>query len=85
MIAQAMRASLLASATVTARLERLAKSAWTQSASGVALFAKDFMSDVAPSTNSRRSVRSPAFEMRPSRVLPPVPSSLGVIPIQAAK
>ncbi len=85
MTAQAILASLLASATVTARLERLAKSAWIQSASAVVLFARDLSSDVAPSTNSRRRVRSPVFEMRPSLVLPPVPSSLGVSPIQAAK
>ena len=62
MMAQATRASLLASATVTARLDRLAKSACTQSASAVVLVARDFNSEVAPSTNKRRNAASPAFD-----------------------
>ena len=54
MIAQAILASLLASATVTARRERRTNSPCTQSASGVVLLASERMSEVAPSTNCRR-------------------------------
>ena len=71
MTAEAIRAVLLAMATVTSRAGRRSNKDWTQEAE-----ARDApvrtrrMTEVAPTTRSLRRYPSPILEMRPSRSEP---------------
>lgn len=84
-IAQVIRASLLAGATVTSRAGFFAKSPTIQSRKPPRRFSTTFKSDVAPRTSSFLMYRFPALVMAPRVGLPPLEICLGVSPSQAAK
>src|SRR5438270_13971550 len=80
-----MRAILFASATVASRTGRRASSPRVHAPAALSHCAARYTIDVAPSTGRVRISRSPAFVIRPRRVLPPVERCRGTSPSQAAK
>ena len=85
MIAQTIRASLLARATAATLNGLRALIALSQSPTAPLCRCATFNNDVAPRTKSRRSARLPFLVIGPSLVLPPVVSWRGVSPSQAEK
>ena len=83
-MAQAMRAILLASATAATLIGR--RSMIRVSQSRLVPRCRAYrMTAIAPATSSHRKYRLPCFEIPPSRSLPAVECCLGTSPIQAAK
>src|SRR5271154_2839887 len=85
MIAQTIRASLLANATATTLGGLRALSAASQSHNAPLRFGAARRTEMAPNTRSRRIYRLPCLVIEPSFSLPPVEFCLGVTPSQAAK
>src|SRR4051794_18234163 len=83
--AQAMRAFLLASATITSIGGLRASMRASQEPAATPLRLAQRTTPEAAMISSRRSVRSPMREVRPSRSLPPVECCSRVRPTQAAK
>ena len=83
-IAQAMGAILLASATAATLIGRRCMIRASQSRL-VPCCRAYRMTAIAPATSSHRKYRLPCFEIPPSRSLPPVECCLGTSPIQAAR
>ena len=84
-IAQTIRASLLASATVTRRAGLRASSAKIQSRNAPLRLPTPWSSEVAESTSSFLMYRFLCLVMAPSAGLPPVEFCRGTRPSQAAK
>src|SRR5690349_13980059 len=85
MIAQAMRANLLASATVTSRAGRRCKSLLVQTARGSVLLWSQRKLAVAPRTRRRRRYGLPCLVILPSLSFPPLEFCRGTRPSHAAK
>src|ERR1700735_4541468 len=85
MIAQTIRASLLANATATTLAGLRALSAASQSHNAPLRFGAARKTEMAPNTRSRRIYRLPCLVIDPNFSLPPVEFCLGVAPSQAAK
>src|SRR5271155_1540061 len=85
MIAQTIRASLLANATATTLGGLRALSAASQSHNAPLRFGAPRKTEMAPNTRSRRIYRLPYLVIDPNLSLPPVEFCLGVAPSQAAK
>src|SRR5690349_17796826 len=85
MIAQAMRANLLASATVTSRAGRRCKSLLVQTARGSVLLWSQRELAVAPRTRRRRRYGLPCLVILPSLSFPPLEFRCGTRPSHAAK
>src|SRR3984957_5955843 len=85
MIAQTIRASLLANATATTLGGLRALSAASQSHNAPLRFGAARKTEMAPNTRSRRIYRLPCLVIDPNFSLPPVEFCLGVAPSQAAK
>jgi hypothetical protein len=85
MIAQTIRASLLANATATTLGGLRALSAASQSHNAPLRFGAARKTEMAPNTRSRRIYRLPCLVIDPNFSLPPVEFCLGVTPSQAAK
>ena len=84
MIAQTIRASLLANATATTLGGLRALSAASQSHNAPLRFGAASKTEMAPNTRSRRIYRLPCLVIDPNFSLPPVEFCLGVAPSQAA-
>ena len=84
-IAQTIRASLLANATATTLAGLRALSAASQSHNAPLRFGAARKTEMAPNTRSRRIYRLPCLVIDPNFSLPPVEFCLGVAPSQAAK
>ena len=82
--AHAVRAVLLAIATVTSRCGLRSSRDRTQAAVRVWLVSARRVTDVAPTIGKRRRSPLPIFETRPSRSFPPDEFCLGTSPSQAA-
>ncbi len=83
--AQAVRAILLATATMTSMRGLRASMRSSQEPAGGPSLSALHTTALAPMISSRRSVRSPIFDVAPSFCLPPVECCSGVRPAQAAK
>jgi hypothetical protein len=83
-MAQAMRAILLASATAATLIGRRSIICASQSRR-VPCCRACRITAMAPVTSSHRKYRFPCFEILPRRSLPPVECCLGTSPIQAAR
>ena len=84
MTAQAMRAILLANATVTRRGGFLSRRAMTHSSSGVLFCLTTPNIEVAPMTSNCLRYLSPCFDILPSLSLPPDEFCRGTSPSHAA-
>src|SRR5215213_4215752 len=80
-----MRAVLLANATVTSMRGLRSSIRASQDPAGAPLMQAWRTTALPPMMSKRRIVRSPIFEVAPSRCLPPVDFCNGVRPSQAAK
>ena len=83
-MAQAMRAILLASATAATLIGRRSSIRASQSRL-VPCWRAYRITAIAPATSSQRKYRLPCFEILPRRSLPPVECYRGTRPIQAAR
>src|SRR3984893_16142381 len=84
-IAQRIRASLLASATVTSRAGFFASRPTIQSRKAPLRLPTTSSSEVAPNSSSFLMYRFPCLVMAPSACLPPLEFCLGMRPSQAVK
>ncbi len=84
MMAQAIRAILLARATAATLIGRRSMMRVSHSRFVPCCLAYR-MTAIAPTTSNHRKYRFPCFEIPPSRSLPPVECCLGTRPIQAAR
>src|ERR1700721_2238145 len=85
MIAQTIRASLLANATATTLAGLRALSAASQSHNAPLRFGAARKTEMAPNTRSRRIYRLPCLVIDPNFSLPPVEFCLCAAPSQAAQ
>ena len=83
-LTQAMRAVLLATATVTSRAGLRSSRPRTQVPVADGLLSARRTTEVAPTTRSRRRYPSPIFDIRPRRSLPPEEFCRGTRPRNAA-
>ena len=83
-MAQAVRAGLLAMATVTSRVGLRPMSDLTQAPVRVSVVSARLVTEVAPKTSKRRKYPLPIFEIRPMRSLPPDEFLRGTRPRKAA-
>src|SRR5919107_4006370 len=85
MSAQTILAILLARATVTSMRGLRASMPISHGLARDLSRAATLAAELAPRISSRRKLRSPIFEVRPSRSFPPLECCFGVRPSQAAK